>query len=266
MTGIGQAFGAPARRSSGFSRTYDEAKTHPTQDLYFIKQLGTPTTLAVQTAIDDRTVTVSSAASFSQGNYLAMFSTDVQASARYYFGTVLSVVGNVITVDTPIDYAFKVGSNVLSTTRSLNVNGATTPQVFEVRAGGQDTNLIIDVTRIIVSMECDSAVDLNKFGNLPPLTNGIVLRQMNGDYRNKWNIKKNIEFGVLAYDLSIFQASNPIQAQDGLLTRYTLNGPDKHDAVIRLYPGESLQLIVQDDLTGLTDFRMIAAMREYGCE
>lgn len=262
---IGPAFGGPTRRPSGNLRVFDESKTDPTNDLYFIKQLGSTTTVAVETALDDRTVTLTDATDFPIGTYLGLSSTDVQDVARYYFGTVMDRVGNVVTVDVPLDYTYKVGSFAIATTREMNVNGAVTPQVFSVRAGGANTNFIVDITRVMISMETTSPVNLNTFGNITPLTNGVFMRHVNGEYRNKWVVKKNSDFGILAYDWTPYLASNPAQAVDGFLCRYTINGPDKHDAVIRLYPGEELQIIIQDDLTALESFRMMAAIREYGC-
>lgn len=227
-------------------------QTTPPLDLYFIQQIGVPNTLAVAGAIDDMSITVTSDAGFTVGNRIGIFS----GGGRFYFGQLLAKPGaNVLNLDTPLDFAFPIGSPVLAATRELNVNGSVTPQTFEVRGTG---TFEIDITRIIISMITTTAVDLSLFGNLVALTNGIVLRRTDTVTRNIWNIKTNLDMLNLSFDFELFAATNPVQGIDGLGVRYTFAGQDKHGVAVRLGLDDSLELIVQDNLTGLTQFRMIA--------
>ena len=107
-------------------------------------------------------------------------------------------------------------------------------------------------------MECATAPNLALFGNLTELTNGVVLRRVDGETNNFWNVKSNRDIGNIAYDLTIRLASNPQQGENGILARYTFAGQDKHGVAVRLNPGDSLQLLIQDDLTGLDAFNIIA--------
>lgn len=230
-------------------------QTTPPFDLYFVQQKGSTTTNTVATAIGDLTITVASVASFSVGDYLGIFS----GTGRFYFGTVLSILGNDLTLDTPLDFAFPIGSNTLSFTRDLNVNATpASPSYFQIQAGA--AGLEIDITRFMLAIGTNNPGNVDQFGDLPALTNGLVLRRIDTVYRNIWNIKTNLEFGLHAYDLQPFSAVGP--GGDGLISRYTFAGQDKHGVTIRLGPNEALQLIIQDNLSGLVSFRCLAEGHE----
>jgi hypothetical protein len=226
-------------------------------DYFFTKIEGVPTTVATNTAIDDYSVYVVSTNNCSVGGYLGLFNADDPADNRAYFGEILSISGTNVTLDTPIDFAFQVGDTAACFSRDLNVDGSATNQIFSVQVGS-GASQSIDITRIMLHMETASAVSLAKFGDLPSLTNGIVLRKVDGTTFNIWNVKNNGEMKNLCYDWSPTLGSNPQQNVDGASFRYTFNGPEKHGVVVRLDPGDSLQLIIQDDLSGLTVFRVIA--------
>lgn len=228
----------------------------PPFDLFFSMALGAPTTLTQEAAIDTRVLNVASVANITQGVYLGIFS----GSGRYYWGTVLSVVGLVVTLDTPLDFTFPIGSNVLPTTRNLAVNGSVTPQIFSIQAGS--SGLSIDITRVLFSMITQDPIQLNLFGDGAALVNGIVLRKVDGVYRNYFNIKTNYEFGLHAFDIGVY-AQNLPNDLNAFICRNSYAGQDKRGVVIRLAKGEELQMIIQDDLTTRCDiFNVIAEGHE----
>lgn len=227
-------------------------------DFFFTQVKGAPTTVGVVTAIDDNTVTVASSAGCLVGDYFGMFNADNTNDNRSYFGTILSIAGNVLTLDTPIDFAFQVGDTAACFTRELSVVGSLAePEYFSVQVGTNATQSI-DITRIMVSMTTDSVPNLIKFGDLDTLTNGLVLRRINGRTNNIWNIKNNGELANLCFDYDPYLATNPQQGENGAKFRYTFAGQDKHGVAVRLEPGDKLEVIVQDDLSGLISFRIIA--------
>jgi hypothetical protein len=227
----------------------------PPLDLYFTKSMGAPVTLTSVTAIDDRIVNVSSAVNIAIGNYIGIFS-GVSGEQRFYFGEVLAVNTLAITLDTPLDFAFSIGDIVTSSTRELNVDGSVTPQIFGITNGGPTTETPIDINRIVLAIDC-VAPQWTDFGNIENgLVNGIVLRRVDGFTQNIWNAKSNADLALICYDMDIRTGVGT----DGVSARFTINGPDKHGVVIRLYGGDSLQLIVQDDLLpaeGILKFRAI---------
>lgn len=248
----------PINPNGGLDVNIQDQITAPL-NLFFTQAIGAPTTVSADSAIDDTSITITSTTNFVDGTYVGIF---CPGAGRFYFGEQLGApVGNVISLDTPLDFAFEIGDQVIPLTRDMGVDGSTTREVFEIQGPGSGA-LEIDLTRIMVAMTTDSAVDLSKFGDLPKLAKGIVLRRKNGIYQNVWNVKTNGELANLCFDYTPYSASNPAQGIDGALFRDSYGGQEKRGVVIRLGADEALQLIIQDDLSDLktTDasFRMIA--------
>jgi hypothetical protein len=231
-------------------------QTTPSLDLFFLRPVGAPTTLTQSAVLNEYTLELTDATDFVTGTYVGVFS-DV---GRYYFGEVLIKSVNQITLDTPLDFAFDSAvTKVLPTSRDMNVDGSETPVTFSIQAG--ESGLVIDLTRLIVSMTHGSAGDDGLYGNLTKLTRGLVLRRVDGNTRNYWNIKDNGEWANLSYDVT-YSIRSGGGGTFGTRSRYSWAGTDKHGVAVRLGPGERLDAIVQDDLTGLTSKRMLVAGHE----
>ena len=155
-------------------------------DFFFTKIEGVPTTVATATSVDDYTVSVTSSSNCAVGDYVGIFNSDNSTNNRAYFGTILSIAVNDITLDTPIDFEFQIGDTFACFTRNLAVDGSVTPQIFSIQVGPSATQSI-DITRIMVSILTDTGVSLNTFGDLPILTNGVVLRRKDGIIHNIWH-------------------------------------------------------------------------------
>jgi hypothetical protein len=240
--------------SNGGVPTNVQDQTSRPIDLYFITPDGTPTTTSATSDKGDRTITLTSTSGFTDGQYLGIF----QGTGAFYFGTQIGApVGSVITIDSPLDFDVISGANVVPVSRELNVDGSSTPVVFDIRgpATANGTQMI-DITRVIITMFTGTAPTFGTFGDISALTNGVVLRRNNGVTENIWNVKTNGDFASLAYDFTIYTALGV--GQDGFACRQTFSGQDKHGVAIRLGSGDMLDFIVQDDLTDLDQFRIIA--------
>lgn len=215
------------------------------------------TTLTVETSIDDKTVTVASTTGFALGNYLIIYSS---VTDRFFTGRILSIVGNILTVDNPLDSAFPVGAIVVASVTNMAVDGSTTTQVFGIRGIPviNPLNVTFHVTRIIFNCQTDGTVDLSKFADQSALINGLVLRKRNGEYDNIFNIKTNGELDGITLDWNPYAASNPNRGQNGFTSRLTFNGQDKMGSVIELAEGSDMEFLVQDDLTGITLLEVVA--------
>jgi len=227
----------------------------PPFDLLFTQAKGAPTTLSSGVAVNDKTIEVASAANITVGTYLGVFSGDSD-EGRYYWGDVLEVSETTITLDSPMDYEYQVGDTVLPTITNMAVNGSVTPQVFAIQAG--DSGIYLDITRIMLSMVCDTQPLLSKFGDITALTHGLVFRYRDHVYRNLFNWKTNYDIGVYSYDLSVYDATHPVNDLFGLNCRFTYAGQDKHGVVIRIGPGEAAEFVIQDDLSDLVHLQAIA--------
>ena len=215
------------------------------------------TTLNGAVAVEDKTIVVTSATGIAVGSYVILFDPDSVRFSTFY---VTVVAGTTITLDSPIDFAYPDGTNVDVGITNLAVNGSATTQIFGLRGTGTPpgVELTFDVTRIIIQCITDGAVTLEKFGDLPALTNGLVLRKRNGVTKNIFNVKSNGEIGGIMYDWTPHLATNPAQGENGFISRLTFGSPSKLGVVVRLPIGEDLELHVQDDLTGLISLKVIA--------
>jgi len=216
---------------------------------------NTRTTLAVEAVQNDNTITVVDSTGFVVGHHLRIVD---PSSDRFYYGTILDININVITLDTPLDFEYVLGSQVVDAITNMAVDGSVTPVVFKHRLGVPSTPSDTDITRIIISCEADSPIDLNKFGDLPILTNGLVFRKTNLSNENIFNVKSNSDIANITYDFTVYAASNPAQGIDGFVTRLTFAGQNKLGVAIRIGQDDNLEVIVQDDLTGLVRLTMIA--------
>jgi len=211
------------------------------------------TTLSALAVFDAKTFTVTSPTGAAIGQQLTLFS---PLGNRVSFFQILNVVGSVITVDSPIDFAYEIGAFATFGNTNMAVDGSVTPRVFGIRnPTAQDINLTVDFTRMILSMELSSAGNLSTFGNIAKLEKGLVCR-FNDDYSyNIFNVKDNRELDNIMYDLKFIDAKGP--APEGLSGRFTF---EKLGSVIRLKPFEDLLFIVQDDLTTGADITKFEIM------
>jgi len=222
-------------------------------DLKFI-QSQAQTTLTSTAAIGATVINVASAASFDAGDAVGLF---CAVDGHFMFAEVISVNVLAITIDTPIDKAFASGDNVIVATGHMNLSGTlASPQVFQVGPAGIGTGLAIDITRIMGNISDGSAMDDGKFGGITGLTNGVVLRQNNGEINNIWNVKSNGDIGLLCFDAQ-YTTKAPA-GENGFRFRNTYASPGKHGVAIRLEAGDTLEILIQDDLTDLTDFQVMA--------
>ena len=223
-----------------------------------MSRLTAGTTLAAPITLNDTTITVTSNTAMAVGSQLAIFD---PTAVRYAIVKILAVNGTSIDVDTPLDFAFPNGSFVDVSETNMAVNGSLgTPIVFGVRnnAGAvppPGLELSLDIVRVIFQCITDSAVDYDLFGNIAALTNGIVLRNRDGETHNIFNVKTTGELAGLMYDLSVHDVK---QGTNGFIARLTFGGQNKMGSVIRLDIDEDLELWVQDNLTGLTTLEIMA--------
>jgi len=228
-----------------------------TSPLFIVKasNLITETTLTSQTAKEDYIVNVTSAASFVVGQYLTIYNV---AADRVFFSEILAINTLAITLDTPLDFEFPIGSIVSVGDNNMNVDGSVTPVIYGIRnPTTADIPSSVDITRLMFKCLTSSAIDLSQFGNIAGgLLRGIVIRRVDGEYQNVLNAKTNGDLKNIMFDFDIEVTSG--SQQDGFTGRLTFAGQNKMGAVIRIGADEDLQIVIQDDLTSLTSFTVIA--------
>jgi len=205
------------------------------------------TTLASPTVINDRTINITNASGFVVGDYITLFNPE---AVRFSLFTATGVSGNIITLDTPLDFNYSVGTFVDAGITNLAVDGSITPQIFGLRGSGapEGVELSFDVTRIIFTMITTDPIDLSLFGDLTELDNGLVLRKRDGVYNNIFNVKSNREVANMLFDFTPYVATNPSHGENGYIARMTFGGQSKMGVTIRLDTGDDLEMLVQDAL------------------
>tara|TARA_R110000851_G_scaffold188171_2_gene338154 strand:- start:22373 stop:23248 length:876 start_codon:yes stop_codon:yes gene_type:complete len=225
-------------------------------DLHFV-QFITSLILAVDTIVNSNSITVQSGHGLTTGDagtHIALF--DV-ASSTFTSAELVSVAGDVLLLDSPMPRIFAVGvATAAAFLKNMNVDGSITPQVFSVSAR---ENISGDIVAIAMEFRDTIPMDFDTFGGLPQLTNGVVLRVNNGDgtYRNLFNFKSNGDIILMAVTHDFTQ--NNGGGVRGFNAHLTFGGQENHGVVIRLdwTRSEALELVVQDDLTGLTSMDWI---------
>ena len=225
----------------------------PAFDVYFVQFIAN-VTLQADTIIDTYTINLTTGHGANIGDQIDMVDS---AKNRGFLGLVVANGTNIITLDRPMTNNLSYLTTTAGRyTRDLNVDGSVTPQTFVI---SPPLDVQIDITRVMFQMITDTEPDFGKFGDLAVLTNGLVMRTVNGGISNLFNVKSNAELVNLMYDVTFYDTSHPGQGVYGLGGRLTYGGQNKHGVTIRLGQNQSLQVIVQDNLEDLADFHMIAA-------
>lgn len=219
-----------------------------------LEQVLATYTLTSDTVIDSYTISVTDATGLTAGNEISL---EQDSDNPYFFkAKVKSVNGNDVTINTPIPFVFDKTKAVFSKVNTnINVNGSVTPQIFNIK---NIANAGFDITRLIFHIVDDTAMDDQKFGGITSLTNGVVIRRKHnaGYYDNFFTVYNNGGFGEIAGSKT-YDDKAP-RGYYGLSCMLTFAGQANIGVVVRLAKDEELQLIVQDDLTGLYNMVVVA--------
>ena len=228
---------------------YIQDQTTGVLDLPFLQQLNT-STLAADAVVGATTVMLSPGHGTNIGDIIELASNS--DGSLFMQARALGVAGDVITICTPVNVAYTTGdSSVVISNDNMAVDGSSTPVVFAVNPLPIQSG---DMVRVICGITDNADMDFETFGGINGgLTNGAVMRVNNGDgtYRNLANFKTNGAIELYSYDARYFE--NNGGGTRGFSARMTWGSQGKHGVVIRLDGalGESLEMVIQDDLTSL---------------
>ncbi|MCK4789206.1 MAG: hypothetical protein KAV87_36020, partial [Desulfobacteraceae bacterium] len=181
-----------------------------------------------------------------------------RTAENYVQAEIINVVGDTITVSTPWSRTFPIGTVIGLGDPNMNALGSlVAPVVFNIDPSAVQK---IDITRIILTFTDNSSMDFTTFGSLAVLLNGCTIRYKSedGTFINLFNWRDNGELIERSFDHS-FQ-SKVGGGSFGFVARSTWAGPSKRGVVLRIdgLLTEEIQIVVQDDLTALDKFRVIA--------
>ena len=218
-------------------------------DLYFCnKFLTTKPTAGI--ALEARSINVASVAGVSAGDCL-----DIYENGRAFQAIIQSVVSLTITFNCPADQAFTTNAVVKVGKWNMNVNGSVTPSIYTIQPPVWTKR---DITRIIVGITDDAAMDDGKFWWIASLTNGLVCRVKDWYYKNLFVVSDNGWWRERCFDIAYSDKAPAWTYWFGCIKRF--NWQDNHWVVIRLDwdTNDQLQIIIQDNLTGLTKLAIVA--------
>jgi len=209
------------------------------------------TTLLAPTVVGVNQINVVSTVGFAAGKYITIF--NVAQEKFFQCKQVGAAAGNIINIDTPMANIFNGGSVVTVGTIDLAVNGAGGNIVFGVRNTPISIPLSFDLTRCIFVIRTGGTPGYNDFGDVAKLAKGLVIRKKLTDntFETILNAKSNAELQGYMYDVQPFDTGGFFGGVEGLSGRFTFT---RLGSPVRLNPGEDLQVVIQDNISGLTEF------------
>lgn len=227
--------------------------TNPVLTVPFLSQLSTPT-LAIDTVVDgvNRDVTLTAGHGLTVADVGEVLELADSTNGSFFMqAAITNVVLDVITLDTPINRVYTTAASLVAvSTLDMNVDGSVTPVTFSVLPFNLQRGAMEGVS---MEMRDNAPMDFETFGGLPALLNGVVVRVNNGDgtYRNLYNFKSNGDIIERALIHSFFL--NNGGNTRGFSSNIVWGGDANNGTTIPLdgSAGQSLEVIVQDDLTGL---------------
>lgn len=217
----------------------------------FHRHTGAATTLAVASLAGATSITVVDATGFIIGTTFQIENGVIETT----FPTVTLVVGNTLTLDRPLDNPFSIGDNVEAVDTNMAVAGTLlTPIAFRLIP---NKNQVWHIVRFLLGMTHSGAADDSKFGDLPVLPNGVVLRAFNATANQHATFTLWKDNGDLKMDM--FDILYSDKAGAGL---FGTNGRGSIKLGTGAVPkisganGDYLEILIQDDLTALTSFQL----------
>ena len=215
----------------------------------------TSTLFAIAPVAQDRTFTVVDSTGFIITDRIQIENGIVETD----YPTILNIAGNVITIDRPLDKSYNITTDgIRKIVTDMSVDGSVTPVSFKVVA--ETTESIVHITRFLFSMVHNSAGDMSKFGNLDPLTRGVLIRafyKRTNEYKTVANWKTNEDLANTMYDVR-FDSRAGGAGSYGTSGRWTLTSAGIAAELQPGLPFDFIEILVQDNLTALDSFTFTA--------
>ncbi|MCK5608278.1 hypothetical protein KAR91_40730 [Candidatus Pacearchaeota archaeon] len=167
-----------------------------------------------------------------------------------------------LTLDRPLGNDYTTAAIIEKVVANMAVNGSlTVPVVFEIDV---PPGTVWQITRLLISIVSTTAPDDGKFGGITALTNGVALRATTAAGRTVvyGNWKTNGDMKLDMYDVDY--SDRAPAGNYGTSGRWTFT---KSEVVAEIDgdadPVQKLDILIQDDLTGLEDFKVKAQGRVF---
>ena len=225
--------------------------------IHFINEdfydLDTPTEApSVAITAGDTVIAVADTTGFVVGDFIIIL--DAGGDKREEIFKITAVVVNTsIAVDRPIDIAYTTSATLQEIIINMNKVGTlAAPIVYSIAPPSDE---VWHITRLLISMTDQTAMDDALFGGITALTNGLAIIENKTVNHTITNWKSNSDLVRDMYDVTY--SDKAPSGFYGLRGRFTIY---RSEAILRLdgANGDTLDVYVQDDLSGLDTVRINA--------
>lgn len=214
----------------------------------FLQATWVSTTIATTQSALDTSITVVDGSWFTVWNTLTIV--EWTNKMDDHFEVIAKPSVNVITLDSPLDFALTSSAVVAKQLHDMNITGSLlSNQIYKI---SPPSDKVWHIVRIIFSITDSTAMDDGLFWWLTALANWVLVRQLNnGVYKTIAKWKTNWDFGDSMYDIN-YSLKAP-SWEYWLTGRWTFWN---FWTVIKLdwATNDELQIVIQDTLTGLNSF------------
>lgn len=221
----------------------------------FAEEDTASTTISTASISGDTALIVADTTGFSVTDPVLIFETPIKEPSYPRITAIAPGTPGTLTLDRPLDNAFSTSALVerVVTDMTSTVGTLAAPISYKISPPPGE---VWHILRLLLAAISAGSPDDGKFGGIPALTNGVVLRQnLSTGTRIISNWKTNSDMKADMYDLE-YTDKAPAGAY-GTNGRFTLK---KVDFVPELKGdnGDFLEILIQDDLSALTSFSMKA--------
>lgn len=245
-------FGNPIGSLSGAINVHN-ADVHNVPVNDFVHRHTDETTLTVATNIGDTQITIADATGFVVGAYVHLGPATTPIEPIHPRITV--VAGTIITLDRPLDFTHAIGDLAIVSIVNLVTDSVLAtlenPIVYRYLPHAGEVE---HITRLLLEIIHTAAGADDRFGSIPALVNGVVLRAtVNGQTGTFTNWKDNGDI-----KLDMFDVNYSDKVGGGNFGTNGRGSFSRIDTVIRLDPAQNdfIEVLIQDDLEALVDFRI----------
>lgn len=247
-------FGNPIASLDGALDVHNADPHHVVYNQFLHYDTATTTTLSADALAGTSTIVLTSAVGFAIGDELKI-ENGVQEPVFFF---IINLVGTTVTLDTPTSIDHLAGTPVIKIYTNIAQPGVTTTASIAapvIYGSHVHSGTIVHITSMTIIMTDGSAMDFTTFGGITALTNGCVLEATtNGVTGSYTNWKSNSDMDTDAF---------PVRYQTkvggglyGLSAIYNIKESTESIVYLNGTLGDSFKILIQDDLTGLTSFKI----------
>lgn len=210
---------------------------------YFLTYNTQTTTLTSDTMINSKYINVLNNTNCNINNAVNVYN-----GRSFYQGLITAINTTSITLTPPIDKSFMEADSIVECgITNMAYDGSVTPRIYNINL---PYNASWDITSSVIGILDNTPMDSSTFGGIPALTNGFVIRQVDGTSKNLLLTYNNNGFNLRGYNVEyIDRAPSGTYGLNAII-----NVKDTYGAVFRIEgtKNQTMQVLIQDDLSDLT--------------